>query len=102
MTEFYPLVAALAIAAVAYVVRERHRRRTRVQPARPDLTIDEAWQLWRSQSGYHAPEDVMMQARRGLQEPDSLDSLRRDIVRSVTTALYLETILELGEAERKA
>jgi hypothetical protein len=45
--------------------------------------------------------DVLAEARRDLHDPDGLESLRREIVRSVTTALYLETILELSEAERK-
>jgi hypothetical protein len=84
------------------VLRERHRKRTRIQPARPDLTMDEAWQLWRAHPDYQAPEDVLAQARASLHDPDSMDALRREILRSATTALYLETILELGEAERKA
>ena len=100
--DFYPLLAALAIAATVYVLRERHRKRTRIQPSRPDLTIDEAWQLWRAHSSYPASEEVMTQARADLVEPLGLDALRREIVRSATTAMYLETILELGEPERKA
>jgi hypothetical protein len=102
VADFYPLLAALAIAAVAYVLRERYRKRTRIQPARPDLTVDEAWQLWLAHPDYQAPEDVLARARASLYDPDSMDSVRREIVRSATTALYLETILELGETERKA
>jgi hypothetical protein len=102
MADLYPLVAALVIAVAVYILRERHRRRTRIQPARPDLTMDEAWQLWRKESGYSAPEDVLARARESLHDPESLESLRREVVRSVTTGLYLETILELGGPERKA
>jgi hypothetical protein len=102
VADFYPLLAALAIAALAYVLRERHRKRTRIQPARPDLTTDEAWQLWRADPEHQAPDDVLAQARASLHDPDSMDSLRREILRSATTALYLEAILELAETERKA
>jgi len=102
MTDFYPLIAALAIAVGVYLLRERHRRRTRIQPAHPDLTMEEAWRLWREESGYTAPEDVLEQARQSLEEAPGMEALRRELVRSFTTVLYLETILELGEPERKA
>jgi hypothetical protein len=102
VADFFPLIAALAIAVVVYVLRERHRQRTRIQPARPDLTMHEAWELWRAESSFQTSEDVLAQARESLAEPESLELLRREIVRSANTALYLETILELGEAERKA
>jgi hypothetical protein len=102
LADFYPLITALVIAVVVYVLRERHRKRTRIDPARPDLTMDEAWALWHAQSGFGDTEDVLRRARESLVEPDGLDSLRQEIVRSATTALYLETILELGEPERKA
>src|SRR5205814_1705299 len=102
LADFYPLIMALAIATVMYIVRDRHRKRTRIAPARPDLTLTEAWELWRAQRNFEATEDVLAQTRDSLEEPDSLDSLRREIVRSATTALYLEAILQLGDAERKA
>jgi hypothetical protein len=102
VADLFPLIAALAIAAAIYILRERRRQRTCIRPVRPDLTIDEAWQLWRLQANYHAAEEIMEQARQSLKEPESLDALRREIVRNVTTALYLETILGLGEADRKA
>jgi len=102
VADFYPLIAALALAGVVYVLRERHRKRTRIHPARPDLTMDEAWQLWRARPNFSAPADVLAQARESLADPEGLPSLRQEMVRSVTTALYLETILGLGEPERKA
>ena len=101
MKDLYPLVASLAVAGIVYVMRERHRKRTRINPARPDLTIAEAWELWHVAPGYEAGEDVLARARESLTEPDGLTGLRQEIVNSVTTALYLETILELGEPERK-
>ena len=102
VADFYPLMAALAIAAAVYLLRERHRKRTLIRPARPDLTMDEAWELWRAGASFEASDDVLAQTRRTLADPESLQSLRQEIVRSATTALYLETILELGETERKA
>src|SRR5690242_15626434 len=102
MKDLYPLFASLAIAGIVYVMRERHRKRTRINPARPDLTIAEAWKLWVASSEAETDADVLARARESLTEPDGLTALRQDIVNSVTTALYLETILELGEPERKA
>ena len=102
VADLYPLLAALAIAAVVYVLRERHRKRTLIRPTRPDLTMGEAWELWKGHSDFRVTEDVLTQVRQDLADPESLESLRRDIVRSATTALYLETILEWGEPERKA
>jgi hypothetical protein len=102
MADLYPLVAALVIAAGVYVLRERHRRRTRIQPARPDLSIQEAWDWWRARSPYRATDEVLEEARKSLAEPDGLDSVRKQMMRDVTTTLYLETILELEEPERKA
>ena len=102
MADFYPLIAALAIAVAVYILRERRRRRIQIQPARPEITIEEAWQLWLAQSGYEGTEHVITQAHYSLPDPGSVDALRREIVRSATTALYLEAILELGEQERRA
>jgi hypothetical protein len=102
VADFYPLIAALAIAVAVYILRERRRRRIRIQPARPDITIEETWQLWLTQSGYEATEDVITQAHYSLHDPESLNALRREIVCGATTALYLEAILGIGEQERRA
>jgi hypothetical protein len=115
--DFVPLVAALMVAAAVYVLRERHRRRTLVNPLRPDLMLPEAWELWRAgqaknpdlrfvASGFAASPAVEAQVARDLAEiaggVGDLEALRREIVRSATTAMYLETILTTSETERKA
>jgi hypothetical protein len=74
--DFLPLVAALGIAAAIYLLRERHRRRTRINPSRPDLTLAEI-------------------TAEQLPEPQNLYELRLQILHHATAALYLETILEL-------
>ena len=102
MHDLYPLILALAVAAGLYVLRERYRKRTRIKPARPELTIEQAWQTWRAKGEYRAREDALARARASLSEPDGLETVRREIVHSVTTALYLEVILGLAEIERKA
>ena len=78
--DFVPLIAALGIAAVIYALRERQRRRMRIDPARPDLTLAEI-------------------TAEQLPEPQNLHELRLQIVHHATAALYLETILECQYAE---
>jgi hypothetical protein len=107
LDDFIPLIAALVAAAAVYTWRERHRRRTRVQPARPDITMAEAFDLWHAPAGFAPSAEVKAQARaslleteRALAESGGRRGLRREILRSATTALYLDTILELAEPER--
>jgi hypothetical protein len=106
MGDFVPLIAALAIAAVVYALRERHWQRTRIRPARPDLTMEQAWEKWRAPAGFAPSPAVLAEAKQSLRETESalgdgdIAGLRREILRSATTALYLETILELPETER--
>jgi hypothetical protein len=78
--DFIPLIAALILAAAIYTLRERHRRRTRINPPQPDLKLAEI-----------TPEP--------LPEPQNLHELRRQILHHATLALYLETILELDWVE---
>jgi hypothetical protein len=80
LADFIPLMAALVIAAAIYVLRERYRRRTRVNPARPDLRLAEI-----------TPEE--------LPEPQDLQELRRQILHHATVTLYLEAVLELQRCE---
>ena len=80
LADFVPLIAALILAAAIYVLRERHRRRTRIDPPRPDLTLAEL-------------------TADPLPEPQNLSELRRQILHHATVALYLETILDLHCAD---
>src|SRR5579864_3461819 len=107
--DFVPLILALAIAAAVYLLRERHRRRNRIQPESPGLTMAEAWDLSRASAAYEASAEAQQQARASLLETErtllasgDLRALRREILRSATTAIYLETILALAEPERAA
>ena len=106
LEDFIPLVLALALAATIYVVRERRRRRTSIRPARPDVTMAEAWELCVMAGTPGTPEarekarQSLLETERVLAERGDLRALRREIIGSVTTALYLETILGLAEAER--
>jgi hypothetical protein len=110
LRDFVPLAVALTIAAAIYVARERRRRQALIQPLRPDLTMTEAWDLWRSRGEHASREVVQAQAGASLLDTERLlvraDNplrlLRTQIVSSATTCLYLEAILEFGEAERKA
>ena len=108
LRDFLPLIAALMVAAGIYIARERHRRRTTINPARPDLTMAEAWQLWLD-SGERTPaKQVEEQAVPSLLETERvlgrsdhpLRQLRSEILRDATTSLYLELILELNDTER--
>jgi hypothetical protein len=119
--DYAPLLVALAIAAIIYVLRERHRRRTRISPLCPGFTMDEAWELWLAgaDAGPDAefvparpdpPPAVREQARRSLLEAEHLllaadnplRRLRAEILRSATACLYLREILALGDPERRA
>ncbi len=100
LDDFLPLIAALVAAVAIYALRERHRRRTRVHPLRPDITLPEAFDLWRAPEGFDPSPEVRAQARESLLEVDGMRALRREIIRSATTALYLDMILALPDAER--
>jgi hypothetical protein len=41
LRELFPLLTALTVAAVVYVVREQRRRRMRIAPPRPDIAMRE-------------------------------------------------------------
>ena len=102
LDNFVPLIAALVAAVAIYALRERHRRRTRVHPPHPDITVSEAFHRWRAPAGFHPAPEVLAQARKSLTDPEGLRALRHEILRSATTALYLDMILELPDAERAA
>ena len=100
LADYLPLLAAILLAVAIYWVRERHYRRTRVRPPRPDVTLAEAGEIWSDAQAAPPPPEVLEQARQGLLEMEGLLQLRHQIVREATTVIYLETILQLGEAER--
>jgi hypothetical protein len=109
LPDFFPLLGAILVAASVYWLRERYYRRTRVNPQRPDLTMAEAWEIWCASETLDPSAEALEQARESLFETErelvaaaDLRGLRREIVRSATTGLYLETILEVGETERAA
>jgi hypothetical protein len=124
LQDLLPLLAALAVAALLYILRERRRRRLWLSPARPDLTMAETCDLWRrghrgwTDHAFHPPEaaagaspaEVEEEARRGLFETEKAIlrsdhprlAARRAILESAILALHLEAVAALGEAERTA
>lgn len=114
--DLFPLFAAVALAVIVYVARERHRRRTQVRPAWPGITIEEAWKLWRAGVPDHpdrrfAPgavetEDVWREvadtAAQAAQREQPRLLLREAVLHSAAMALHLDAIAALGEEERAA
>lgn len=119
--ELLPLLAALAIAAIVYTVREVHRRRFTVRPPLPDLTLREGWELWRRGGAQHPdikffPADaaltdgVAAEMERALPAAETgisganhpRQAVRRSILENAGVALHLEAIIGLGQEERKA
>jgi hypothetical protein len=86
--QLLPLVTALTIATVMYVVREQRRRRLRIHPARPDITMREV-----------CAEPALVEIeRRCLATDDPRVAFRQAAIESLVGALYLETIAECGVA----
>jgi hypothetical protein len=124
LDDLLPLIVALTVATIVYVLRERRRRRHRLNPPRPDLTTREAWEMWRRGArnyfdGAFVPagiepgvvsEHVQEGAGLSLGEAERLCNetenprlaLRRAILESAAISLHLAAISELGEAEKKA
>lgn len=119
--DFFPLLAALTIAAIVYTLREIQRRRTTVQPALPDLTLPGAWEIWRRGRSDHPdrslfPSDaeltdfVVAEIERTLANVETSisaadhprNTLRRATLECAGVALHLEAILGLGDEERAA
>jgi len=118
------LLYALIVAVVVYVLREIHRRRMRVNPKRPDLTMWEAWDFWLEGAGKNPDQrfappgadpgtvagHVRAQAERDLLEteqpsPDPERArlmIRRAILGNATIALQLEAITKCEEEARQA
>ena len=114
---------ALVAAVVVYLVRELRRRRLRVNPRLPELTMDEAVELWRKGGGKDpdaallpeslrsAPEGPVLEAavrvareaeQRSLRAASSRQAIREAILAQATLALKLEAICARDERARAA
>ncbi len=103
LRDLAPLILALLLAGAAYLVRERHRRRTEVRPPRPDIGIREAWDLWRS-GAPGAEDDFFSQVEATAAQAAAADNprlfLRNAALTSALMALHLEAIAALPDGER--
>ena len=122
--DLLPLLAGLAVAAIVYTTRELRRNRHRINPALPDLTMEEAWAIW-TQSAETKPDNVFAtalaeqgvltppvesEAMKGLLEGEKLYqeadhprlALRSAILDNAAIAMHLDAISGFGEAERAA
>jgi hypothetical protein len=110
LRELYPLLVAMAAAAVVYALRELRRQRMQVNPQMPEVLIREAWELWQAGQPERVPAhlhaaleaDLLATEARCLESGAGRLALRRAILESATMALHLETISQYGETERKA
>ena len=124
LDDLLPLLAALTVAAVVYGLREARRRRLRVSPPMPGLTMQEAWERWLGGARHNlddifvppgaAPDETpprlraevgksLMEIERRCAEADNpRAALRRAILHGAVIALHLEAVSALGEPERKA
>jgi hypothetical protein len=96
LRDLFPLVAALAAAAVLYAVREQRRRRLRIAPARPDITMREV-----------SDAPALLEIERAcLAANDPRMAFRQAAIDNAIAALYLEAVAECGAAgtddQRKA
>lgn len=86
--ELFPLLTALAVAAMVYAVRERRRRRMRIAPPRPGITMREI-----------AAAPALLEIERAcLAADDARVAFRRAALENAVAALYMETIADLGVA----
>lgn len=122
--DLLPLLAGLAVAAIVYTTRELRRKRHRINPALPDLTMEEAWAIW-TQSAETKPDSVFAmalaeqgvltppvesEALKGLLDGEKLYqeadhprlALRSAILDNAAIAMHLDAISGFGEAERAA
>lgn len=97
LADLFPLIAAIAAAVAVYWLRERHRRRTRVMPPRPEITMAEVWALRHEGP---APEDLLAIESRASESPHPRLAIRAAILESAVLALHLEAAAGLGDAER--
>ena len=86
LRELIPLLTALTLAAVIYVVREQRKRRMRIAPPRPEMAMREI---------SRAPALLKIE-RACLAAPDPHAAFRRAALESAVGALYLEAIAGFG------
>jgi hypothetical protein len=94
--DLFPLIAALGAAVLIWVLRERHRRRTQINPPAPDITLPEAAESF---PGIPRPELETIERQLSASDHPRL-ALRRAILESAGMALHLEAIARLPEPER--
>lgn len=120
--DLLPLIAALALAAVVYAVRETHRRQSRMAPPLPAITVAETWERWqwgaRNPSDHEivprgvmedpvsgpvtaAAEEILGRAGKAFAEADHPRlALRQAILEQAVVALHLDAVSGFGEEER--
>jgi hypothetical protein len=86
LRELFPLVTALTVAVLVYLMRERRRRRMRIEPPRPDLAMAEL----SGAPGLLQIEQVALAA------DNPRVAFRRAAIENAVAALYLETIAACG------
>lgn len=124
LRDLLPLILALIVAYIVYVLREIRRRHSRVNPPLPRLSMKEAFDLWlrglrddpdrqfvpaEMVSGELSvklladAEASLLETERHFLEADNPRlAVRRAILESAAIGLHLEAIAEFGETERKA
>lgn len=86
LRELFPLLTALTVAAVVYAMREQRRRRMRIAPPRPDITMREV-----------CDTPALLEIERACRATgDPRAALRRAAIENAVAALYLETIADCG------
>jgi hypothetical protein len=84
--ELVPLLTALSVAAVVYTVRERRRRRMRIAPPRPEISMREI-----------SDAPALLEIEKScLAAADPRAAFRRAALQTAVGALYLEAIAECG------
>jgi len=86
LRELFPLLTALTVAVVVYILREQRRRRMRIAPTRPDIAMREV-----------CDSPALLEIERAaLATDDPRVALRRAAIENAVAGLYLETIAECG------
>jgi hypothetical protein len=86
LREFIPLLTALSIATAIYLMREQRRRRMRIVPPRPEVTMQEL-----------SDAPALLEIERAcLAADDPRVAFRRAAVESAVGALYLQIVTEAG------
>jgi hypothetical protein len=86
LRELFPLLTALTVAAVVYAMREQRRRKMRISPPRPDISMREV-----------CDTPVLLEIERAcLATDDPRVAFRRAAIENAVAGLYLETIADCG------